>query len=179
MPSIPRALPANTEEDVRRMFDEGYYSRRDGKDICEVVDGTHCLWEDVPTGKQGGRSTKLECFHGYCHGWEHGECILSCDGIREYRIHPSYLVGDPRREYCVVAGGRCCRKAEVWALQRRGAWSNARSVAVNFKQSGPTRHITRRFIHSNVNVSLVVTCDVVVGLVFCKSNGGTRVDFLG
>ena len=42
-------------------------------------------------------------------------------------------------------------------------------------------HITRINIHSNENVkeALVVTCDVVVGLVLCKSSDGTRVDFLG
>ena len=84
------------------MFDEGYYSRPEtpfwnGKDINEVVKGTHCLWKGVATGKQGGRSTTVEYFHGTCQGWEDGECILSCDAIGErrcIRIHPSDLVGD-------------------------------------------------------------------------------------
>ena len=42
-------------------------------------------------------------------------------------------------------------------------------------------HITNINIHINENVkeALVVTCDVVVGLVLCKSSDGTRVDFLG
>ena len=59
--------------------------------------------------------------------------------------------------------------------------SDALCAIVNSIQSGPTKHITMRLIHSNVNVreSLVGTCDVVVGLVLCKSSGGTRVDFLG
>ena len=79
---IPRALKANTKEDVQKMFDTGYYRFPetpfwDGKDINKVERGTHCLWKNVPTGKKGGESTKTEFFHGICHGWSDGCAIVS------------------------------------------------------------------------------------------------------
>ena len=80
--AIPPALPANTLQDVQDMFDSGYYAYPetpfwDGRNIGDVDTGTHCLWKNVPTGKRGGESTKVEYFHGECHGWEDGECIVS------------------------------------------------------------------------------------------------------
>ena len=80
---IPRALKANTKEDVQKMFDTGYYRFPetpfwDGKDINKVGRGTHCLWKNVPTDKNGGESGKTEFFHGEVHGWQHdGEVIVS------------------------------------------------------------------------------------------------------
>jgi hypothetical protein len=79
---IPLAPKANTTVDVQAMFDTGYYKYPetpfwDGKDIWKVRKGTHCLWKNVPTGKQGGQSTKTEVFHGECHGWQGEEVILS------------------------------------------------------------------------------------------------------
>ena len=32
-------------------------------------------------------------------------------------VHASYIVGDPKNEYCIASGGRCYKKAEVWASQ--------------------------------------------------------------
>ena len=60
------------------------------------------------------------------------------------------------------------------------ARSNALCVTRNLTLRRPTKHITRINIHSNENVkeALVVTCDVVVGLVLCKSNEGSHVVFL-
>ena len=79
---IPRALPANTEQDVQDMFVNGYYSYPatpfwDGECLWDVVHGTHCLWKNVPTGKKGGESTKVEFFHGVCHGWKDEDVIIS------------------------------------------------------------------------------------------------------
>ena len=79
---IPPALKANTQEDVQAMFDAGdfYYPETpfwDGKDIWKVRKGTHCMWTNVPTGKNGGVSTKTEFFHGECHGWKNGDVIIS------------------------------------------------------------------------------------------------------
>ena len=78
---IPPAPKANTEETVQEMFDTGYYKYPetpfwDGKNIWEVVKGTHCLWKNVPTGKHGGESTKVEFFHGEVHGWENDDAII-------------------------------------------------------------------------------------------------------
>ena len=79
---IPCAVKANTEETVQGLFDMGYFSYPgtpfwDGKDIWKVEKGTHCLWKNVPTGKNGGESTKSEVFHGECHGWDDEHVILS------------------------------------------------------------------------------------------------------
>ena len=78
--SSPR--PANTEQDVQDMFDTGYYRYPDkpfgdGKYLWGVVHGTHCLWKNVPTGKNGGESTKVELFHGECHEWVKDDFIIS------------------------------------------------------------------------------------------------------
>ena len=79
--AIPPALKANTKEDVQKMFDTGYYRFPetpfwDGKDINKVGRGTHCLWKNVPTGKNGGESSKTEFFHGEVHGWQHDEEVI-------------------------------------------------------------------------------------------------------
>ena len=79
---IPRALQANTKEDVQKMFGSSYFKFPDtpfwdGVSIQDVKKGTHRLWKNVPTGKRGGESTKTEFFHGHCHGWEGGECTIS------------------------------------------------------------------------------------------------------
>ena len=71
--AIPRALKANTEEDVQEMFDSGYYRFPerpfwDGVRLKDVDWGTHALWKNVPTGKNGGESTKVEYFHGEVQG---------------------------------------------------------------------------------------------------------------
>ena len=74
---IPPPLQAHTEEDVQEMFGTGYSNYFtmldppfwDGDAIGDVVQGTHVLWKNVPTGKNGGQSTKVEYFHGTCHGW--------------------------------------------------------------------------------------------------------------
>ena len=82
--------------------------------------GTLCLWKTVPTGKNGGESSKTEFFHGEVQGWQDEFVILSCDvGGAPLLVHPSYLVGDPNKEYCIAAGGRCYREADVWATQLR------------------------------------------------------------
>ena len=69
--------------------------------------------------------------------------------------------------YGVTSPGHPRAKAGVAARRRGGA--------------ADVRHINRIDMHSNENLkdALVVTCDVVVGLVLCKSSDGTRVDFLG
>ena len=79
--AIPRALKANTEEDVQEMFDSGYYRFPerpfwDGLHFKNVDWGTHALWKNVPTGKNGGESTKVEYFHGEVHGWETDEIVI-------------------------------------------------------------------------------------------------------
>ena len=79
--AIPRALKANTEEDVQEMFDSGYYRFPerpfwDGLHFKNVDWGTHALWKNVPTGKNGGESTKVEYFHGEVHGWETNEIVI-------------------------------------------------------------------------------------------------------
>ena len=55
--------------------------------------------------------------------------------------------------------------------------SNAHSVAVNLMISGHTNPITSQSTCSNVNTrkAQLVTCNVVVGLVLCKSSEGSRV----
>ena len=78
----PPAPKANTKEIVQEMFDTGYYKYPetpvwDGKNLWEVVKGAHCLWKNVPQGKNGRDSTKTEVFHGECHGWEKNEVVLS------------------------------------------------------------------------------------------------------
>ena len=79
---IPPAPKANTKETVQEMFDTGYFKYPetafwDGKNIKNVVKGTHFLWKNVPMGKNGGESTKTEVFHGECHGWENDFVIVS------------------------------------------------------------------------------------------------------
>ena len=79
---IPDAPNAYTEKDVQAMFDTGYFRYPEtpfwnGKDIWQVERGTHCLWKNVPAGKRGGESTKVEFFHGEVHGWEGENCIIS------------------------------------------------------------------------------------------------------
>ena len=79
---IPPALQANTRNDVQKMFDTKYYIIPedpfwDGKDLKKVDKGMHVLWKKVPLGKNGGDSTKLEVFHGECHGWEKDKVLLS------------------------------------------------------------------------------------------------------
>ena len=120
---IPPARFANTRVDVQQMFSTGYFRSPatpfwDGRDITEVQVGTLCLWKAVPTGKvrRGGEIAKMELFHGECQGWQDEFVILSCDvGGAPLLVHPSYLVGDPNKEYCIAAGGRCYREADVWA----------------------------------------------------------------
>ena len=79
--AIPRALKANTEKDVQKLFTTGYFRFpetpfRDGVDIKDVDRGTHALWKNVPTGKNGGESTKVEYFHGEVHGWETNDLVI-------------------------------------------------------------------------------------------------------
>ena len=79
--AIPPALKANTEEDVQEMLDSGYYRFPerpfwDGVRLKDVDWGTHALWKNVPTGKNGGESTKVEYFHGEVHGWETNEEVI-------------------------------------------------------------------------------------------------------
>ena len=79
---IPPAPKANTKETVQEMFDTGYFKYPetafwDGKNIKNVVKGTHFLWKNVAMGKNGGESTKTEVFHGECHGWENDFVIVS------------------------------------------------------------------------------------------------------
>ena len=69
--AIPQALPAKTQKDVQCLFDSGYYKFPetpfwDGRTIWDVDKGTHCLWKNVPKGKRGGESTKVQYFHGLC-----------------------------------------------------------------------------------------------------------------
>ena len=78
---IPPARFANTRVDVQQMFSTGYFRSPatpfwDGKDITEVQVGTLCLWKTVPTGKNGGESSKTEFFHGEVHGWQHDEEVI-------------------------------------------------------------------------------------------------------
>ena len=79
--AIPRALKANTEEDVQEMFNSGYYRFPerpfwDGVHYKDVDRGTHALWKEVPTGKNGGESSKVEYFHGEVHGWKTNEIVI-------------------------------------------------------------------------------------------------------
>ena len=79
--AIPPALKVNTEKDVQKLFDTGYFRLPetpfwDGVDIADVDRGTHALWKNVPTGKNGGESTKVEYFHGEVHGWETNEEVI-------------------------------------------------------------------------------------------------------
>ena len=122
--AIPRALKANTEEDVQEMFNSGYYRFPerpfwDGVRFEDVDRGTRALWKNGPTGKNGGESSKVEYFHGEVQGWKTNDLVIvrsvAHEGHRE--VHWSYLVGDPKQEYCIAAGGRCYREADVWATQ--------------------------------------------------------------
>ena len=79
---IPPPLPVNTDEDIHKMFRDRYYSWPDtpfwdGRNIWDVVKGSHALWKSVPTGKSGGESTKVEYFHGHVHGWQNDNVIIS------------------------------------------------------------------------------------------------------
>ena len=79
---IPPATKANTKAAVEEMFNTGYYKFPetpfwDGLDTWKIVKGTHCLWKNVGTGKNGGESTKTEMFHGEVHGWEKEDVIVS------------------------------------------------------------------------------------------------------
>ena len=63
------------------MFDTKYFRFPeklfwDGVDLNDVDKGTHALWKNVPTGKNGGESTKVEYFHGEVHGWETNELVI-------------------------------------------------------------------------------------------------------
>ena len=70
----------------------------------------------MPTGQNGEKSTKVEFFHGECHGWEdYDEVNVRHHTTGAYlTFHHSYLVGDPNREYCIAGGGRCYPISEVW-----------------------------------------------------------------
>ena len=75
---IPPPLKANTKETVRAMFENGYFKYTPtpfwtGKSWWNLTHGTHVLWKNVPTGRNGGESTKAEVFHGECHGWASNE----------------------------------------------------------------------------------------------------------
>ena len=79
--AIPRALKANTEEDVQEMFNSGYYRFPerpfwDGVRLKDVDWGTHALWKNVPTGKNCEESTKTEIFHGEVHAWKNDEEVI-------------------------------------------------------------------------------------------------------
>ena len=120
--SIPPPVPANTLETISEMFDAGYVKYPgtpfwDGNDVWDVVKGTHVLWQRITTGKNGGERT--EYFHGEVFGWENESVIISSDAIPGRQcyqtVHYRYLVGDPEREWCIVAGGRCYRSSDFWA----------------------------------------------------------------
>ena len=79
--AIPRALNANTKEDVQEMFKSGYYRFPerpfwDGLHYKDVDRGTHALWKEVPTGKNGGESSKVEYLHGEVQGWKTNEIVI-------------------------------------------------------------------------------------------------------
>ena len=79
--AIPRALKANTEDDVQEMFNSGYYRFPerpfwDGVSLEDVDSGTRALWKNGPTGKNGGESSKVEYFHGEVHGWKTNEIVI-------------------------------------------------------------------------------------------------------
>ena len=61
--------------------DDGYYFYPatpfwDGVSYNNLKKGTHCLWKNVPRGKNGGESTKVEFFHGEVHGWENNDFVI-------------------------------------------------------------------------------------------------------
>ena len=77
----PLASKAHTRASVEDLFTTGYYKRVnfwDGKDIMELDDGGHVLWRKVQVGPRGGPSTKVEYFHGMCHGWWDNTWIIIC-----------------------------------------------------------------------------------------------------
>ena len=76
----PKPVP-NTREAIQAMFDDNYYSLPgvpfwNGKDLADVDTGSHVLWKSVPTGKNGGESTRVEYFHGIIHGWYDPETVV-------------------------------------------------------------------------------------------------------
>ena len=123
---IPPPLQAHTEEDVQEMLDTGYFEIPfppfwDGLRLWDVKKGTHVLWWDMPTGRRGGRSTRVKYFHGTCDGWydEHNVIVsrdTRCLSMRRsLLVHETQLVRDPNHEYCIAESGRCYKRAEVWA----------------------------------------------------------------
>ena len=126
---MPKALPANTVAVVQTMFDDGHFCFPeppcwDGRFLDDIEEGTHLLWKGVPTGQHGGESTKVELFHGECLVHDECEYIDDRDSYEVIvrspttgqclKIHHSYLVGDPNREYCISGGGRWYPIRAVW-----------------------------------------------------------------
>ena len=83
-PNIPEPLAAYTEEEIRNMFGDGddanycypFTPFWGGVSYHHIQRGTHCLWKNVPRGKNGGESTKVEFFHGEVHGWENNDFVI-------------------------------------------------------------------------------------------------------
>ena len=74
---IPKPLVAYKEEEINEQFGEGQHAYYrifpegfwNGKNLWEVTKGTRVLWKNVPTGPNGGTSTKVEYFSGLVENW--------------------------------------------------------------------------------------------------------------
>ena len=55
-----------------RIFPEGFWN---GKNISEVKKGTPVVWKNVPQGRNGGTSTKVEYVSGRARDWHDSEFL--------------------------------------------------------------------------------------------------------
>ena len=120
--SIPPPVPANTWDTISVLFDAGTFKFPekpfwDGNDVWDVVEGTHILWQFIATGeKSGSILPQVEYFHGEVQGWENESVFIRMDVTTELqKVHYSFLVGDPEKEWCILPTGRCARSYDVWA----------------------------------------------------------------
>ena len=76
---------------------------------------TRVLWKNVPKGRNGGTSTKVEYFSGPVEDWHDSEFLnIRREAItRNTRIHKSYLQADPDNGFCRAQGGQCYKISDV------------------------------------------------------------------
>ena len=78
---IPPPRPAHTFAEVDAMFATGVFRTPrppfwNGFAIGDVVPGTRVLFTDVPTGRKGGQSTRVQYFEGTCDGWYNQDYVM-------------------------------------------------------------------------------------------------------
>ena len=172
------------KEDIDEMFETGYYKFPDtpfwdGKAIRKVRTGTHCLWKNVPRvnmrERLPRRSTSTENATNDLLRKKFLSAEMPIWDIDLSTIAISYVIQN--RSVALLQEIVVIKQMMFGPLSWRK--SNAPCMNMYFKRNGHTDHITRQSIHDpNTRKAQVVTCDVVVGLVLCKSSDNPRVFFL-